>query len=285
MNPVLIVIPILTVLMFDLGLELRPADFSLLRRSPRAVMVGLCGQIVLLPAVALGLIWVFDIDPVMAVGLMLIACSPGGSSSNVFSALAGGDVALSVSLTALSSVITLITLPLILSFSVGSWIELPLGSLIGQNIVLALLPMFAGMAVRAKLPAAASRIHVVLRRMAFPALMLLAAVFFVVHHRTISANFSTLGPAVLLLLCLSMCGGAALAAISGLVSVQRRTLVIEVGMQNSAQAIALASSPLVFADDSLAVPAIVYALLMNVVLLAYVGLCRYRLRAAVGSAR
>ena len=204
MNPVLIVIPILTVLMFDLGLELRPADFSLLRRSPRAVMVGLCGQIVLLPAVALGLIWVFDIDPVMAVGLMLIACSPGGSSSNVFSALAGGDVALSVSLTALSSVITLITLPLILSFSVGSWIELPLGSLIGQNIVLALLPVFAGMAVRAKLPAAASRIHVVLRRMAFPALMLLAAVFFVVHHRTISANFSTLGPAVLLLLCLSM---------------------------------------------------------------------------------
>lgn len=285
MNPVLIVIPILTVLMFDLGLELRPADFSLLRRSPRAVMVGLCGQIVLLPAVALGLIWVFDIDPVMAVGLMLIACSPGGSSSNVFSALAGGDVALSVSLTALSSVITLITLPLILSFSVGSWIELPLGSLIGQNIVLALLPVFAGMAVRAKLPAAASRIHVVLRRMAFPALMLLAAVFFVVHHRTISANFSTLGPAVLLLLCLSMCGGAALVAISGLVSVQRRTLVIEVGMQNSAQAIALASSPLVFADDSLAVPAIVYALLMNVVLLAYVGLCRYRLRAAVGTAR
>ena len=284
MNPVLIVIPILTVLMFDLGLELRPADFSLLRRSPRAVMVGLCGQIVLLPAVGLGLIWVFDIDPVMAVGLMLIACSPGGSSSNVFSALAGGDVALSVSLTALSSVITLITLPLILSFSVGSWIELPLGSLIGQNIVLALLPVFAGMAVRAKLPAAASRIHVVLRRMAFPALMLLAAVFFVVHHRTISANFSTLGPAVLLLLCLSMCGGA-LAAISGLVSVQRRTLVIEVGMQNSAQAIALASSPLVFADDSLAVPAIVYALLMNVVLLAYVGLCRYRLRAAVGTAR
>ena len=272
MNPVLIVIPILTVLMFDLGLELRPADFSLLRRSPRAVMVGLCGQIVLLPAVGLGLIWVFDIDPVMAVGLMLIACSPGGSSSNVFSALAGGDVALSVSLTALSSVITLITLPLILSFSVGSWIELPLGSLIGQNIVLALLPVFAGMAVRAKLPAAASRIHVVLRRMAFPALMLLAAVFFVVHHRTISANFSTLGPAVL-------------AAISGLVSVQRRTLVIEVGMQNSAQAIALASSPLVFADDSLAVPAIVYALLMNVVLLAYVGLCRYRLRAAVGTAR
>ncbi len=82
-----------------------------------------------------------------------------------------------------------------------------------------------------------------------------------------------------------MCGGAALAAISGLVSVQRRTLVIEVGMQNSAQAIALASSPLVFADDSLAVPAIVYALLMNVVLLAYVGLCRYRLRAAVGTAR
>lgn len=156
MNPVLIVIPILTVLMFDLGLELRPADFSLLRRSPRAVMVGLCGQIVLLPAVGLGLIWVFDIDPVMAVGLMLIACSPGGSSSNVFSALAGGDVALSVSLTALSSVITLITLPLILSFSVGSWIELPLGSLIGQNIVLALLPVFAGMAVRAKLPAAAS---------------------------------------------------------------------------------------------------------------------------------
>ncbi|MDE6118404.1 MAG: bile acid:sodium symporter family protein [Muribaculaceae bacterium] len=271
MNPILIVLPILTILMFDLGLTLRVADFAMLKRAPIAVTAGLLGQILFLPAIALLLIWTFGLSGHLALGLMLIACCPGGSSSNVFSALAGGDVALSVSLTAFSSVITLATMPLLL----GSMVDLPLFNLIMQNVVLVLVPVGIGMFVAVFRPAAAAGIHSVVSRLAFPALMLLITVFFLAHRATIIANFSVVGPVVFLLLVLAMGAVALLAFVCRLDSVRRRTLVIEVGMQNSAQAIALAASPLVFADNTLAIPAIVYALLMNVVLLAYVAWFRY----------
>lgn len=270
MNPVLIVIPILSILMFDLGLTLRVADFGMLMRAPRSMFVGLAGQIICLPLIALGLIWAFDLSPELALGLMLIACCPGGSSSNVFSALAGGDVALSVSLTACSSVITLFTMPLFL----GGMADLPVVNLIIQNIALVLVPVAIGMLICRYKPRGAEKIHNVLKRISFPALMLLAGIFFISHRTTIIANFGTVGPMVVMLLLVAMTAGAGLSYLFRLDSVRRRTLVIEVGMQNSAQAIALASSPLVFADDTLAIPAIVYALMMNVVLLLYVA--RYK---------
>lgn len=271
MNPVLIVLPILTILMFDLGLTLRVADFAMLKRSPLAVTAGLVGQIICLPTVALVLTWAFGLPSHLALGLMLIACCPGGSSSNVFSALAHGDVALSVSLTAFSSVITLLTMPLLL----GGLVEFPLFNLVMQNVVLVLVPVGMGMLTAEFWPRAAARIHSVVGRLAFPALMLIITVFFVVHHTTIFHNFSQVGPAVTSMLLLAMGAGALIARVCGLDSVRRRTLVIEVGMQNSAQAIALAASPLVFDDDTLAIPAIVYALMMNVVLLCYVAYYRY----------
>lgn len=272
MNPVLIVLPILSVLMFDLGLTLRVADFGLLRRAPLPILAGLIGQIVMLPAVAFLLIWMFRLPDELALGLMLIASCPGGSSSNVFSGLAGGDVALSVSLTAFSSVITLFTIPLLL----GGMVELPMFNLIMQNLVLVLVPVGIGMVTAAFAPVAAGKIHSVVGRIAFPALMLLIAIFFAAHHTTIIENFPVVGPLVSMLLILSMVAGVLLSFVFRLDSVRRRTLVIEIGMQNSAQAIAMASSPLVFANDSLAIPAIVYALMMNVVLLAYVGFFRIK---------
>ena len=149
MNTIWIVLPILTLLMFDLGLSLRFEDFGKVFRRPWAVAVALVGQLIFLPLIALGLARLFHLPPVFFIGLVLIACCPGGSSSNVFSKLAGGDVALSVTLTALSSVITLFTIPFIMSWatrlvgeSVG--IVLPVGNLIKQNLVLMLLPVLLG---------------------------------------------------------------------------------------------------------------------------------------------
>ncbi|MDE7388846.1 MAG: bile acid:sodium symporter family protein [Muribaculaceae bacterium] len=275
MNPVLIVIPILTILMFDLGLTLRVPDFSLLMKQPRPVLVGLAGQIICLPAIAWLLIWAFDLPDGIAVGLMLIACCPGGSSSNVFSALAGGDVALSVSLTAFSSIITLFTMPFILSLLIGDMIEFPEANLIVQNIVLVLMPVVLGMFFREVTPRAAGKIHNVLGKLSFPALMLLAAIFFVTNRQVIIDEFRLVGLIVTILLILAMSAGWALGRLCGLDSVRRRTLVIEVGMQNAAEAIALASSPLLFNDNALAVPAIIYALMMNVVLLIYVAYFRF----------
>ena len=117
MNTIWIVLPILTLLMFDLGLSLRFEDFGKVFRSPCPIAVALTGQLVVLPLIALGLAWLFRLPPVFFIGLVLIACCPGGSSSNVFSKLAGGDVALSVTLTALSSLITLLTIPIVMSWA------------------------------------------------------------------------------------------------------------------------------------------------------------------------
>ncbi len=268
MDSVFIVLPILSLLMFDLGLGLHKHDFFYVAKRPRAVLAGIFGQIVMLPGIVYLLAQMFDLQGAMYVGLMLIACCPGGSSSNVFTGIAHGDVALSVSLTALTSVITLITLPLIM----GSVVELPVMSLVIQNLVLVLLPVIFGMMLRHFRPRLARGLHKVLGKLAFPLLMLLAVMFFVGNRELIMANFAKLGVIVTMLIMLAIAGGAFLGWLGHLRERERRTLIIEIGMQNAAQAIALSTSPLVFNNAEYAIPAIVYALMMNVILLIYVGI-------------
>ena len=276
-----IVLPILTLLMFDLGLSLKFEDFGRVFQHPWPIAVALLGQLVLLPLIALGLAWAFRLPPVFFIGLVLIACCPGGSSSNVFSKLAGGDVALSVTLTALSSVITLFTIPLIMSWattlvgeSVG--IVLPVGNLIKQNLVLMLLPVLLGIGLHYAWPVAAEKTDKVLGKLAFPLLLVLITVFYIQHHRTILDNLGILGLAVTVLILVAIGCSSLLSRLVRTDARQRRTVVIEVGMQNAAQAIAIASSPLVFDNEQMAIPAILYSLMMNVVLLIYVGVVRKR---------
>ncbi|MBO4870889.1 MAG: bile acid:sodium symporter family protein [Muribaculaceae bacterium] len=283
MNPIIIVLPILSLLMFDLGLSLKMGDFALLARRPRAVFVGLFGQLVVLPAVAFALAYLMHLPTLYFVGVVLIACCPGGSSSNVFSKLAGGDVALSITLTALSSVITLFTVPLIMELAMSAsgaelegGIHLPVGNLLVQNLVLMALPIVLGVVMKSRWPRAAQRTSAVLSRIAFPALMLLAGIFFVQHYKEIIANFGQLGACVMALILLAIIVASALSRLTRQSGAVRRTIVIEVGMQNAAQAIAVASSPFIFNNDVIAIPAIIYALLMNVVLLIYVGVIRFR---------
>lgn len=281
MNTIWIVLPILTLLMFDLGLALRFEDFGKVFRHPWPIAVALIGQLVLLPLIALGLAYLFHLPPVFFIGLVLIACCPGGSSSNVFSKLANGDVALSVTLTAISSIVTLFTIPLIMSWatelvgeSVG--ITLPVGNLIKQNLVLMLLPVLLGIGLHYAWPKAAEKTDKVLTKLAFPLLMVLITVFYIQHHRTILDNIGVLGLCVTALILVAIACSSLLSRLVRNSAQQRRTVVIEVGMQNAAQAIAIASSPLIFANEEMAIPAILYSLMMNIVLLTYVALVRKR---------
>ena len=277
MNSIFIVLPILTVLMFDLGLTLQGKDFLLVLKRGKAVIAGMLGQLVLLPLIAWGVATILNLSELMTIGLVLIACCPGGSSSNVFSKLAKGDVALSVSLTGVSSIITLFTIPLIMQVTTAHTgeaigIHLPVKNLLMQNIVTMLLPIILGILIRKRWQNAADKIDRVLSKLAFPALMFLAAVFFIQHRATIAENFSTLGIATTMLLLCAIALALVLCLIFRLKTQERRTIVIEVGMQNAAQAIAIASSPFVFNDGRIAIPAIIYALMMNVILLIYVGI-------------
>lgn len=283
-----IVLPILTILMFDLGLSLRIEDFGKVFRQPWPLAVALFGQIILLPAIALGLAWAFSLAPVFFIGLILIACCPGGSSSNVFSKLAGGDVALSVTLTAISSVITLFTIPVIMDWatdlvgeSVG--ITLPVGNLIKQNLLLMLLPVVLGILFHYLWPAGAQKTDKVLGRLAFPLLIVLITVFYIQHHKTILDNIAVLGLCVTALILVAVLCSSLLSRLVKTGEKQRRTVVIEVGMQNAAQAIAIASSPFIFADEQMAIPAILYSLMMNIVLLIYVWMVRRKDRATISS--
>ena len=281
MNSIFIVLPILTLLMFDLGLTLQPRDFVFIVRKPRAAIVGLFGQLIMLPLIAYAIASLFSLPPIFFIGVMLIACCPGGSSSNIFSKLAKGDVALSVSLTALSSIITLVTVPAIMQWitvyvGASQGIQLPVVNLLMQNVFTMLAPIVLGILCRKYYSNVAMKMDRVLSKIAFPALMLLAGIFFVQHYDTITTHFSVLGMCVGLLLLTAVALSGVGSRCMRLNNKERRTIVIEVGMQNAAQAIAVASSPFVFNDGRIAIPAIIYALLMNVVLLTYVSIIKVR---------
>ena len=285
MNTIWIVMPILIALMFLLGIDINKKAFTDIAHNPKAVLLGMVGQIIILPVIAFSIAWFLKLPPVYFMGLVLVACCPGGSSSNVFSMLAKGEVALSVTLTALSSIMTLFTLPLIMEFVAeavsdmsGVRIELPVGKLLVQNIVLIFLPLFAGSMFKRLCPAAAAKTRKVLGKMAFPALMILAAVFFLQYKKEIADNFASLGLSAALLILIAMACSSSMSRIGRFSNAVRRTIVIEVGMQNAAQAIAIASSPFIFNSGEMALPAICYALLMNVILLTYVYFIRRKLK-------
>ena len=277
--------PILIVLMFLLGIDLNKKAFLDVVKNPKAVVLGLIGQIVLLPMLAFAVAWLLKLPPVYFMGLVLVACCPGGSSSNVFSMLAKGDVALSVTLTALSSVITLFTLPIIMEFvasavsnMLGMQIHLPIGKLLVQNLLLLFVPMLLGSLFKHYFSVAAEKVKKVLSKVASPALMTLALVFFYQYKNEILENFALLGLSAAVLILVAMLCSSGISRIGKFNDAVRRTIVIEVGMQNAAQAIAIASSPFIFNSGEMALPAIIYALLMNIMLLTYVYCIRLKLK-------
>lgn len=277
-----IVMPILIVLMFLLGTDLNKESFANVVRNPRAVIIGMIGQLILLPVIAFVLAYFLKLSPIYFMGIMLIACCPGGSSSNVFSMLAKGDVALSVTLTAISSIITMFTIPFIMEFAAnfvseqsGIEIHLPFGKLIVQNIILLFVPLILGIMFKRYFPEAASSTNKVLSKLAFPALMLLALIFFLQNTQAIIDNIAILGLTVAILILAAMLCSSLLSRMTKSNTAVRRTIIIEVGMQNAAQAITIATSPFIFNSSEMAIPAIIYALLMNVILLIYVAIIRY----------
>lgn len=283
MNSVLIVLPILAILMFDLGLTLKPNDFLMVIKRPKAIILGLLGQLIILPAIAFGISSTFHLEAIFFIGFILISCCPGGSSSNIFSMLAKGDTALSVSLTALSSVITLFTIPIIMNITTSSFgeavgIKLPVGKLIVQNIITMLVPVIIGLLVRYFREETALKIEKVISKFAFPALLLLITIFYIQNSQAIIDNIGLLGVCTAILILAAISIAAICSKIFGLNVKEKRTIVIEVGMQNGAQAMAIAASPFIFNNSAIAIPAIIYTLLMNIILLSYLGIIKLKSR-------
>jgi BASS family bile acid:Na+ symporter len=257
----------LILVLFGMGMSLTPADFKRVILSPLASAVGLGCQLVLLPLAAFALTVALGLQGETAVGLLLLAACPGGPTSNIISHLSKGDGALSVTLTAVSSVIAVFTIPWIVGISmthflgVGAGIQLPFWKTLLQLFVVTILPIGLGMIVRAAKPAFANRMarpaNVV--SLVFLALVILLAVL---RENDLAGQFRLAGPAAVSLNLLTMALGFYAAKIFRLPRPQQVTIAIEAGIQNGTLALAIALGLL--GNPNIAMPAVIYSLFMFV---------------------
>jgi len=255
----------LALVMFGLGLSLSVGDFVRLRQHPRAVLLALAIQMLLLPAVAWGLIVGLGVAPVYAVGLMLLAASPGGVSANLFSHLFGGNVAMNISLTAINTVLSIVSLPLITNWAIatfaqtGQVVPLQFGKVF-EVVGVILVPVLIGMVVSSKQPGFAARMEKPMK--AFSALVLAAfAVIAIAKEWTaLTESFSSLGPVVLAFNLLSLLAGYYLSRWAGLDQPMATAVSFEIGIHNSTLAIFVALS--VLQNFQLALPAAIYSVSM-----------------------
>jgi BASS family bile acid:Na+ symporter len=255
----------LGVIMFGLGLSLTAEDFRRVARYPRAVVLGLTLQVLVLPWVAFALAVAFRLPPPLAVGLMLLAASPGGATANIYSHLARGDLALNITLTAINSALCLLTLPLILNLALehflgaGQYVPPPTRKVIEVALII-VLPVLLGMAVRAKAPGFAARAEKPLRLLSVLVLALLVVAAVAQEWRTLVASFATVGLACLLFNLASMGAGYAAPLALRLPKKQAIAIAMEIGIHNGTLAIFIALN--VLQNPTVSVPAAVYSLLM-----------------------
>ncbi|WP_432086266.1 bile acid:sodium symporter family protein [Streptomyces sp. bgisy095] len=257
----------LAVIMFGLGLSLTLDDFRRVRRHPRAVVVAMFCQLLLLPALCLGLVVAFDLSPVLAVGMMLLAASPGGTTANLFSHLFGGDVALNVTLTAVNAVLAIVTLPIITNLSLRYFepdigpdgLGLQFGKVL-QVFALVLVPVAVGLAVRRRSEAFARRMDRPVRRLSIVVLVAVIIGALVAERDDIVDYLLEAGPAALAFCTASLTIGYFAPRLLRLGKRQSIACSMEIGVHNSAVAMTLAIS--VLGSVGLAVPAAVYGVLM-----------------------
>jgi BASS family bile acid:Na+ symporter len=234
----------LAFIMFSLGISLTPADFTFALRRPQPLLAGVLSQVVLLPVVAFLLIRGFGLTGELAVGVLVLACCPGGITSNVMTRLARGDVALSISFTALASLITMVTLPLIVSAAGRALMGAPLPGVgitgLGLKMfVMTTLPVLLGVLLRQRRPGLAGRWERPCDRLATGLFALILAITILGEWQTLIDNLASLGPVLLCLNVGMLAIGTAVAALLKLPPPQVSCVAIESGFQNGTVGIAV----------------------------------------------
>ncbi|MEE4639165.1 MAG: bile acid:sodium symporter [Wenzhouxiangella sp.] len=274
----------LAFIMFAVGLGLRIRDFIEVFKAPRGLVAALGNQILLLPLIAAALVALYNGRPEFAFGIMILAACPGGPTSNLLTVLAGGNAALSVSATALASVAGMITIPLILWAS-QAWLlgETTLVTVPPQQILLSVflvtgLPLLAGMALNHFQAGFSDRIRIPARRLATAAFAFIVVGAFVSQGSVMVQHALDLGPYVLALNVGTMALGVLTARLLRLDLADLVAVSMEGGLQNAALAIFIAVS--LFGMPAMLVPAIMYALMMNITAVALIAWARSRAASA-----
>ncbi len=262
----------LALIMFGLGLSLTVGDFRRLLGQPKPVLLALFLQALVLPAVCYGLIVALDVQPVYAVGLMLLAASPGGVSANLYSHLFGGNVAMNISLTAINTVLSIISLPLIGNFAIntfartGQVVPMQTGKVI-EVIVIVMVPVLIGIFVKNRAPAFAARSDKPMKRFSMLVLAALALIAIAKEWSSLSTSFASIGLAVIAFNALSLGLGYYVPRMLGLDKSNAIAIGYEIGIHNSTLAIFVAVS--VLGDFQLMVPAAIYSVSMYVLATAF----------------
>lgn len=236
---------ILAVIMFGMGLTLTKADFARLWQTPKPIFVGLLGQILLLPALAFAIAILFNLSEELAIGLMILAACPGGTTSNVISHLARANLALSVSLTAVTTVICVFTTPWIIQFAIQQFssAEAQSFSLLNTSLglmVLTLAPVLAGIWFRSRWERKALSIEGIFRKISLLFMIALIVAIVIQEREMLMSSFDKVFWATLILNLSAIAIGILLARLTGLALREQVTLGIEVGVQNASMAILIA---------------------------------------------
>ena len=262
-----VILPLsLFLIMFGMGLSLKLADFKNVVKSPKAIAIGLLGQLILLPIVAFIIAITLKLPPEIAVGLMIIALAPGGATSNMFTYLSKGDPSLSISLTAVVSVITPFSIPIIaalsMSYFMGNSTEfnLPIIKTIIQLLVITLVPVAIGMFVFSRWPNTSLKIEKFLKWFSILFLMLIIMLIVLKNKDHVLDFFAQAGFATLLLNVLVLIMGYQLAKMTKLSQPQAVSIGFEVGIQNGTLALLVAGT--LIGNDVMMIPAVTYSLIM-----------------------
>lgn len=278
-----LVLPIsLFIIMFGMGLSLSIPDFTRIARYPRAVAVGLTAQIFLLPVIGLGVAEAFSLEPLLATGLMILAFCPSGATSNMYSYIFKGDVALSLTMTALISIIKPFTLPFLAYYAMlhflgeGMIIDLPIGKTIAQLFIITVLPVLIGMVVRYYAHRWATKFEKYVK--IFSVVILFAIIGGLIRQNwdQMVGFFAQAGAAAMTLNIVSITVGFLLALLIRLDRKQSITIAFELGIQNGTTALLVTGT--ILKEPAMTVVPVTYSLLMFITALVFGLSMRYLFR-------
>jgi BASS family bile acid:Na+ symporter len=262
----------LALVMAGLGLSLRPGDFRALRSHRSSVILALVLQMVLMPLIALGLVSLFDLSGLLAVGVLLLAATPGSISANLFSHLFGGNVAFNIALTGLNTFLCALTLPLVGTWAIGHFVgegrlvPILLNNAL-QTIGIVVIPVLLGMAIASKAPRVAAQVNKPVKILSAAVVIVFSVGAIAKEWDALVTGFSHIGVAILLLNLASVILSYGIARAAGVARRETITISFQVSVHNAIQAIYVALA--VLNEPLAALPAAVYSITMNLFALAF----------------
>jgi len=267
----------LAFIMFSLGIRLTINDFKNISLHPKAFVVGILNQMIVLPLIAFAIVSIFKLDSVLSVGIMILACCPGGATSNMITKIAKGDMALSISYTAVASIATIITLPLIVAFSINYfdlqntesfkmiWLSL-------EMILIALVPVCMGLYINMKYSNFSKKIIPMANKISTTLFIIIVIGALASNWNVFIQNLSVLGPSITLLITMMFLIGYNSAKLLGINRKQTIAISIESGIQNASLGIVVGGFilPTQQGMSSLSLPSGVYGVLMFFVCLPFI---------------